>query len=291
MAQLNDVSGKTIIDGTFGGGGYSAALLSAGAACVVGIDQDASALERAKPLQEKYGETLKLAHANFSAMTKVAQDHDFEEVDAVVLDLGISSDQLDDPARGLSFRADGPLDMRLDGHGEETAADVLNTYSEAALVDIFRKYGEEPKARPLAKRIVAMRKEALWETTSQLLKLIEQFYPARFQQRAHPAGRIFQALRIHINQELSALEEVLPQAQKLLKPGGKLCVVTFHSLEDRLVKRYFRDQCVAPVDEIGRQIGEAPYRQPVRKVAPTQEEIERNPRSKSAHLRVLERVS
>lgn len=288
LVQLGTVANKTYIDGTFGGGGYSAALLSAGAR-VIGVDQDETALARGAQLVAQYPEKITLVHANFAQLAQVAEQAECPAVDGVVLDLGISSDQLDDPARGLTFRQDGPLDMRLDQKTEETAADILNTYPEAVLVKIFREYGDEPKAGVLARKISQIRKETPFVTTGEFLKLIEQLYPARAQQRAHPAGRIFQALRIHINQELKALEEVLPQARDLLKPGGKLCVVTFHSLEDRVVKRFMRDQCQPVLDSIGRQIDTAPYHQPVKKIVPTAAEIEANPRAKSAHLRVLER--
>jgi 16S rRNA (cytosine1402-N4)-methyltransferase len=287
LAQLGPLGGKRVVDGTFGGGGYTAAFLDAGAS-VLALDRDKHALDRGRTLKKKYGENLTLMHENFANLEQALAAQGWAQVDAVVLDLGLSSDQLDNPARGFSYQAEGPLDMRMGEHGQ-TAADILNKAREEKLVEIFRTYGDEPKARPLAQRIVARRKEQPFKTTQDFLALIEKVYPPRpGLNRRHPAQRIFQALRLEVNEEMIALETVIPQAARVLAPGGKLAVVTFHSLEDRGVKRLFRALCEPTRDAIGRQTAPGAYRQPVRKVVPTAEEVEQNPRARSAILRVLE---
>jgi 16S rRNA (cytosine1402-N4)-methyltransferase len=287
LKQLGPLGGKHVVDGTFGGGGYTAAFLDAGAR-VLALDRDERALKHGHQLKEQYGDRLTLMHENFANLEQALATQGWAGVDAVVLDLGLSSDQLDDPARGFSFQATGPLDMRMSPYGR-TAADVLNTTREEKLVEIFRTYGDEPKARPLAQRVVSRRKEQKFETTQEFLALIEQLYPPRQGlKRRHPAQRIFQALRLAVNEEMAALEAVVPQAAQALRPGGKLAVVTFHSLEDRVVKRTFRALCEPTRDAVGREIAPPAYRQPVRKVSPAEEEIEQNPRARSATLRVLE---
>ncbi len=292
MAQFSDLKGGVFIDGTFGGGGMTAALLEAGAEHVIAIDQDKTALTRRPDLEKKYQNKLTLMHGNFSDMRTLAENTGVKSVSGIVLDLGMSSDQLDDESRGFAFRLDGPLDMRMDKTKGETAAEILNTYSEQALADIFKKYGDEPKARPLARSILKAREIQKFETTKQFLIEIEKIYPLKpMQKRSHPALRIFQALRIQVNREMDALEAALPQAVKMLKVGGRLCVIAFHSLEDRFVKNFMRDLCKYELDHIGRKCGEAKFKLPVKKIKPSTSEIEKNPRSRSAHLRVLERVS
>jgi 16S rRNA (cytosine1402-N4)-methyltransferase len=211
-------------------------------------------------------------------------------VDGVLLDLGFSSDQLDDVERGLSYHHDGPLDMRLGSHVKWTAADVLNNKREEELADIFYVYGEEPKSRVLARAVVKTRKAEPYATTFDLLKTIEEIYPSRpHLKRAHPAARIFQALRVAVNDELAVLERALPVAARCLKVGGKLAVISFQPLEERAVKAAFRALCVDELDGVGRVVKAAPFKMG-KKIVPTEAEIERNPRARSAILRVLERV-
>ncbi|MDD9911957.1 MAG: 16S rRNA (cytosine(1402)-N(4))-methyltransferase RsmH [Alphaproteobacteria bacterium] len=290
LAQLGDLKNKKIVDGTFGGGGYSTAFLEAGAH-VLAIDRDTVALERGKKIQEKYQGKLSLSHGSFADLNEILKKNGWDGADAIVLDLGISSDQLDTAERGFGYQNDGPLDMRM-GNTGSTAANILATASEHELASIFKNYGDEPKAKPLAKKIVQQRKEQPVTTTREFLELIEQVYPPRQGlNRRHPAQRIFQALRIAVNDELKAVEEVVPQAIENLNVGGKFCVVTFHSLEDRFIKNAMRDICQSELDNVGRLVKQANFRQPVKKVVPTQEEVENNPRARSATLRVLERVS
>ena len=289
LAQLGNLSGKKVVDGTFGGGGYTSAFLQKGAH-VIGIDRDPRALARGSQLQEKYADSLALVNSTFADLADALDAQGWEEVDAIVLDLGLSSDQLDTPERGFGYQNDGPLDMRMGSTGK-TAADLLNQSKEPELADIFYHYGDEPKARPLAKYIVHIRQEQPIETTKQLLEIVEHIYPPRKGlNRRHPAQRIFQALRIAVNDELKQVEGVIPIAASRLSVGGKLAIVTFHSIEDRLVKKGFRDLCEPELDMLGREVSPAKFKQPVRKVVPTDVEIENNVRARSAILRVLERV-
>ncbi len=289
LAQLGDVSKKRIVDGTFGGGGYTEAFLEAGAT-VLGIDKDPRALGRAGSLQNKYKKALTLVHDSFANLDAVMEEYGWGDADAIVLDLGISSDQLDNGKRGFSYQKDGPLDMRMDASGV-SAADVLNKEQEVELVRIFREYGEEPRAKSLANKIVHLRKEKPFKTTHDFLEVIEQVYPPRMGlNRRHPAQRIFQALRIAVNEELKAVEDVIPQAVARLAKDGMFIVVTFHSLEDRLVKRAFRKLCEPEMDMVGRLVAKAPFTLPVKKVKPSASEIGENVRARSAILRVIKRV-
>jgi 16S rRNA (cytosine1402-N4)-methyltransferase len=270
--------GKVVVDGTLGGGGHTAALLGKGA-MVVGLDWDAAALRRVhKRLGcEVDAGMLRLVHGGYDEIGAVAEKFGLPPLDGILLDLGVSSDQLDDPARGLSYHADGPLDMRLDSRARRTAADILARESERELARILWEYGEERKSRPLAALICTRRKSAPLETTRQLLKLVEELYPPRpGLARAHPAARIFQALRIAVNDELGQLQRALAAAPGLLKAGGRLAVITFQPEEDRAVKAGFR----AAGD--GFKVW--------KKILPGAAEVERNPRARSAKLRVLERV-
>jgi 16S rRNA (cytosine1402-N4)-methyltransferase len=305
MDAFAPVTGKRLVDGTLGGGGHTRGLLERGAAEVVGLDWDSAALVRCAGLVEDFGERLHLVRAAYDTIAdvlagpvlhkgvskgKVQMGALPEKVDGILLDLGFSSDQLDDATRGLSYHADGPLDMRLGSHVKKTAADVLNSYREEELADIFYVYGEEPKSRVLARVIVKMRKVAPFAMTKDLLRAVEEVYPPRLGlKRAHPAARIFQALRVAVNDELAVLERALPAAAQCLKVGGKLAVISFQPLEERAVKAAFRRLCVDELDAIGRVVKEAPFRMG-KKVVPTENEIERNPRARSAILRTLERV-
>ncbi|MFT7144873.1 MAG: 16S rRNA (cytosine1402-N4)-methyltransferase [bacterium] len=309
VENAGSIKGKTFVDGTFGGGGYARALLDAGAALVIGIDQDPLAIKRAETMQQEFGDRLVLVNGCFSELKKITKELGKNEIDGIVLDLGFSSDQLDDYERGFAFKYDGPLDMRMSSSGE-TAADVLANYEEEALANIFYKYGEERKSRPIAKLIVERRQEKPLKKTQELVDLVQEVIPSWHGQKKNPAMKVFQALRIHVNHELEELERVLPDASDILNIGGRLCVVTFHSLEDRLVKNYFRD-VGKPVaknkyssstgeksferaqlpEPAGEQKNNKKYTMVNRKpILPTALEVTENSRARSAKLRVLERI-
>ena len=279
---------KTYIDGTFGGGGITEALLATGAH-VIAIDQDETAFVRREDLQKKYPKTLQYVHDNFENITAIMARLGKDKVDGIALDLGLSSDQLDTPQRGFAYRHNGPLDMRMNPTEQAiTAADILNNTPESRLADIFYNYGDEKKSRVLARNICSTRKHKPFRETAQLLKEVEKIYPVKIgQRRSHPALRIFQALRIAVNDELSALEKVLPQATHLLADGASLAVVTFHSLEDRCIKTFFKKQCEDTLDIFGRTEKEAPFFMPIRKIKPSLTELEANNRARSGTLRVL----
>lgn len=285
LAAVAPVTGVWI-DGTLGAGGYTRGLLEAGADKVIGIDRDPLAHEMARDWGAEYGDRLVLAQTNFAQMDEVAQD-----VDGVVLDLGVSSMQLDRAERGFSFMRDGPLDMRM-GQDGPSAADIVNTAGEAELADILYLYGEERMSRRIAKRIVEARPI---ETTLHLAEIVEKCLPRAKPGQAHPATRSFQALRIAVNGEYDALWQGLMAAERALKPGGMLAVVTFHSVEDRMVKRFFQlhGDRKTHVNRYGDQTREAtdPFEVLTRKaVGPDAEELQDNPRARSAKLRVGRRT-
>lgn len=287
---------KVFVDGTLGGGGHARLLLDAGAV-VLGFDQDKDVVARAGEWGKPYGERLRVTHANFAeGLDALVQDAVM--VDGILLDLGMSSDQLDgDEAeaadgRGFSYkRTADPLDMRMNVDATTTAADILNTWDEAKLTQMFFDYAEEPRGRALAKAVVAARSERPFKTSGDLLQIVEKIYPLRFGlKRSHPAGRIFQALRIAVNDELTVLARALPLALQLLKPGGRLCIITFHSLEDRMVKKFYKNIAVDELDSVGRVATLSPYKI-WKKQMPTARELEVNPRARSAHVRVIERIT
>ena len=304
MAALAPAPGMLMVDGTLGGGGHARGLLERGAD-VVGLDWDSRALLRCAPLVEDFGDRVHLVRAAYDTIADVLAGPVLHngvtngkravgelppQADGILLDLGFSSDQLDDPARGLSYHSDGPLDMRLNSSMKKTAADLLNSCREAELADIFYVYGEEPKSRVLAKAVVKQRKISPFATTLDLLAVVEQVYPMRpGLKRAHPAARVFQALRVAVNDELDVLERALPEAAWCLKKGGRLAVISFQPLEERAVKAAFRRLCADELDEVGRVKAPAKFKMG-KKVVPSEGEIERNPRARSAILRVLERV-
>ena len=308
--------GGTYIDGTLGGGGHTAGMLERGAARVLGIDQDPAALQAAAEQLHDYGERLTLAHGNFRQIAELAARHGFVGVDGILLDIGVSSHQLDTGVRGFSFAQDAPLDMRMNPTQGETAADLINTLPEEQLADIIFQYGEERASRRIARRIVERRKSAPITRTAELAEVVVRALGGRKDERIHPATRTFQALRIAVNDELGALEEALPAATECLTVGGRLAVITFHSLEDRIVKEYMRREsamCLLPPRLFAEQcphLGErgtgprpciyigsrdcdyAPRLAPVthKPVAATESELKANPRSRSAKLRVAERI-
>jgi 16S rRNA (cytosine1402-N4)-methyltransferase len=271
VALLRPRGGSLYVDATVGGGGHAEAILRAAApdGRLIGLDRDEEALAASRERLNEWGARVRLVRANFAELDEALMNEGVTTVDGIVFDLGVSSRQFDEPSRGFSFLREGPLDMRMDRSIGRTAAEVVNTASEKELADIFLRYGEERRARAIARRIVAARPI---ETTVQLADLIG---PRRG--RTHPATRVFQALRIYVNDELENLKRGLAAATRVLRPGGRLAVISFHSLEDRIVKRHFRETPSLRVIT----------RKPV---TPTQQEIEQNPRARSAKLRVAEKI-
>jgi 16S rRNA (cytosine1402-N4)-methyltransferase len=283
------------LDATFGGGGYTAAILQAAPCTVWAIDRDPAAIARGAAVAARFPGRLHLIEGRFGAMLALLEERGIAALDGVVLDLGVSSFQIDDPARGFSFRADGPLDMRMGGDGP-TAADLVNTLPADALADVLYAYGEERASRRIARAVVAARQEAPIETTAQLAGIIRGVLPPD-RSGIDPATRSFQALRIRVNQELEEIEAALGQASSLLSPGGRLVVVSFHSLEDRIVKRFMIEaagRAPAPSRHDPRGLmrrGAAGYRLlTARALRPGAPEIEANPRARSARLRALQRL-
>ena len=279
------------IDGTLGGAGHSSALLEAlPGACMLGIDQDPTALEAAGARLASYGKRATLARGNFSDMEAIAEQHDFHCVDGVLLDIGVSSPQIDTPERGFSIRFDGPLDMRMNPDSTLTAAFILNHFSEKALADLFFQFGEERKSRQVARAVVARREQKPWERTGEFAELVTSIVGKAHQHGLNPATRCFQALRIMVNDELEHLDKGLKAALALLKEGGILVVISFHSLEDRIVKEFFNYEALSctcppglPVCTCGKvQRLKVLTKKPVR---PSDEECAANPRAACAKLR------
>ena len=279
------------VDGTFGAGGYTSAILEAAPECtVVAIDRDVAAKSRAGALQEKYGERLQFIHGCFGDVRDLLGAAGFKKVDGFVLDVGVSSMQIDEGGRGFSFQKDGPLDMRMDQSAGPSAADIVNSTEEGELADIIFKYGEERLSRRIAKVIVERRAEEKFETTGQLADAVRSCVP-RSKDGIDPATRTFQALRIAVNDELGELERALNSAEHILAPGGRMVVVSFHSLEDRIVKDFFR----AAAGKAAGGSRHAPEIAPAKTasfeiltkkaVLPRQKELSENPRSRSAKLR------
>jgi len=292
LRVLEPRPGKIFLDGTLGGGGHSESLLAAGAR-VVGLDRDKEALQHAGARLSVFGDRFRAVHANFSEAADNDIVRSFAPFDGALLDIGVSSRQLDSAERGFSFRHDGPLDMRMDSSAGETAADLLNTAPEEELARIFREFGEEPQSRRAARAIAAERERIAFARTGQLAALIEKVIPRRG--RIHPATRVFQALRIAVNDELGALRRALETIPALLRGGARFAVITFHSLEDRIVKSFFRSGSEEWLD---RPEWPAPRRNPDRcfldltrkPLEPDAEEVKRNPRARSARLRAVEMI-
>ena len=293
LAALAPIRGGIFIDGTFGAGGYSRALLERGAAQVIGIDRDPDALRAGAAMQEASGGRLILVEGAFAELDRIAAVHAVGAVTGVVLDIGVSSMQLDQAERGFSFLRDGPLDMRMAKSGA-TASDLVNRADESGLADIFFHLGEERAARRIARTIVAARVDGPITRTSQLAEIVSRCLPRQRPGHIHPATRTFQALRIAVNDELGQLAGALEAAEAVLGPGGRLVIVTFHSLEDRIVKRYF--QIASGQEGQGSRHGparEGPaprYLRPARAVQASEAEIARNPRARSARLRAAVRT-
>ncbi len=296
VATLKPKDKGVYVDGTFGAGGYSRALLKAADCRVYAIDRDPNTRRFAEAIESEFYDRFVWVLGNFSSMCTLLAAQGVNKVDGVVLDLGVSSMQIDQADRGFSFRNDGPLDMRMGDDGLN-AADVVNTASEAELADILFYYGEEKAARKIARRIVEARESLPITRTLQLADIIRAAIGGKIQ-KSDPATRSFQALRIHVNQEFEAIERGLIEAEQLLAPGGRLVVVTFHSLEDRLVKRFYHSRC----GRFGEQSRHAPKAQgdtaapsfflpKPSKLTASDEEVARNLRSRSATLRVMEKSS
>jgi 16S rRNA (cytosine1402-N4)-methyltransferase len=279
LRLLDPKPGETWVDCTTGAGGHARLIAErvAPGGRLIGLDQDAGMLARARPRLE--GLPVTLVHANFDQLPAVLANLGIESVDGVLADLGFASDQVDDPARGLSFQQEGPLDMRLDPTAGQTAADLVNRLSERALADLFWEYGEERHSRRVARRIVERRQEQPFETTADLAEVVRRAVPrSRDSFRIHPATRVFQALRVAVNDELGALERLLAALPRVVKVGGRAGIISFHSLEDRRVKHAFRDRAA------WRPVTKKP-------VEAADEETARNPRARSAKLRVAVRVT
>ncbi|MCY3574347.1 MAG: 16S rRNA (cytosine(1402)-N(4))-methyltransferase RsmH [Chloroflexi bacterium] len=287
------VAPARLVDGTVGAGGHSQALLEAGAGRLLGCDLDAQALRIARQVLGGHSERTNLFHGSYLQMADYARELGWPAVDAILLDLGLSSLQLDDPVRGFSFRYAARLDMRFDTTSDSSAQDLVNTLPAGELARLLFHYGEERHARRIARAIVAARPVC---TTRELADLIAAALPAasRRASRIHPATRSFQALRIAVNAELVAIERVIPIAVDLLRAGGRLAIISFHSLEDRIVKKAFRELAenrIAPPGMASLGERRARIRLVNRKpIIPSQAEIQRNPRSRSAKLRIAEKL-
>ena len=295
---LNIRPDGTYVDGTLGGGGhaYEIARRLSDKGSIIGIDQDAAAVEAAGIRLKDFGEKVTIVRSNYCEMKSRLHELGIDKVDGIILDLGVSSYQLDTAERGFSYREDAPLDMRMDTRQTMTARDIVNDYSEMELYRVIRDYGEDKFAKNIAKHIVAARGRAAIETTGQLTQIIRESIPMKYQKMSgHPAKRTFQAIRIELNRELDVLRDSLDDMIDLLKPGGRLCIITFHSLEDRIVKSAFRkneNPCTCPSDFPVCVCGKVSKGKVITKkpILPSKEEQEYNSRSKSAKLRIFERA-
>lgn len=296
---LKPKPGKRYLDGTLGGGGHSEQILinSEPDGLVLGLDRDEEALSAARQRLQRFGDRLGARQASFAEAGEILAAIGWQAVDGAILDLGISSHQIDSPERGFSFRSDGRLDMRMDRRQELDAQRILSSHSEAELERIFRDYGEEPQARRIARALVAERKNQALETTAELARFIARAKLSRGGRGRdhHPATQVFQALRIAVNQELVELERFLDKGYDLLRPQGRMAIISFHSLEDRIVKQAFRKwsrACLCPPRALICRCGWSQKVNVLTKkpVLPSALEIETNPRARSAKLRVVEKI-
>lgn len=295
LTALQPKDGERYIDGTFGAGGYTRAILAAANCKVLALDRDPNAIADGEPMRADHAPRLHLIQTPFSNLDTAARDIGWDRVNGIVFDLGVSSMQLDEAERGFSFMRDGPLDMRMSQSGL-SAADVVNTFERDEIANILYELGEERRSRAIAAAIVKDREQAPFQTTAQLADLVARVLGRRHDDAKHPATRTFQALRLFVNDELGELERALVAAEETLVPGGRLVVVTFHSLEDRIVKRFFADRS-------GKQSAGSRHAPPVNTarpitfrllnrhgVTPSEQEISSNPRSRSARLRAAIRL-
>lgn len=301
LEYLHPVSGQNFVDATLGGGGYSRALLEAvlPAGKVLSIDLDAVAIENFKSqiADKEYAANVQVAHGNFRDLDSIVERHSFGNIHGIVADIGLSSFELDQAGRGISFQKHELLDMRFDAQSNiETAEFLVNNLSEQELVTIITKYGEDPFARLIVRGIMRRRAESPIRYTTELVETITQSVPARFRYKAKDnIRRVFQALRIAVNHELDNLEEFLPKALELVNPGGRVAVITFHSLEDRIVKRFFEKAsigCVCPPEFPQCICGNTPAAKIITRkpITASNQELESNPRSKPGKLRVIEKI-
>lgn len=279
LAHLAPQRGGVFVDCTVGLGGHSRAMLEAGATSVVGIDRDDAALAEAGAALRGYGDRVRLVHADYRHLDQVLDAQGFELVDGLLADLGVSSMQLEAPGRGFSFRRDEPLDMRMDRTTGPTAAEVIRQADERTLADVIHEFGEERYARRVARAIEVAKARTPIETTGQLAEIVRRAIPRRGFSRIDPATRTFQAIRIWVNRELDGLDAFVVHAARRLTPGGRMAIISFHSLEDRIVKHTLRSQQAAGVVAIRTK----------RPLGPGEAEIARNPRARSAKLRAAER--
>lgn len=296
LEGLNIKPDGIYVDGTLGGAGHSYEICSRlKGGRLIGIDQDEDAVKAASERLKEFGDIVSIVKSNYENVDPVLKELGIKEVDGILLDLGVSSYQLDTPERGFSYRNDAPLDMRMDRERDLTAADVVNTYSEYDLFRIIRDYGEDRFAKNIAKHIVIERAKKKIETTFELNEIVKASIPAKVRETGgHPSKRTFQAIRIELNRELEVLENSLEKMIDLLKPGGRLCIITFHSLEDRIVKTAFNkaeNPCTCPPEFPVCVCGKKSKGKHLTKkaVLPTEKEQEENPRSKSSKLRIFEK--
>lgn len=294
LSSLNPKDGGVYVDGTFGAGGYSRAILEAADCRVYGIDRDHNAEVAARAFNEEHGNRFVFLHGCFGDVEELLTSANAKSVDGFVIDIGVSSMQIDQAERGFSFRFDGPLDMRMDQTSGQTAADIVNTYDQNDLADLIYKYGEEKKSRHIAKKIVERRTEKPFTRTLDLANVVREAVPRSYKDKIDPATRTFQALRIAVNDELGELERALNAAENILKEDGRIVVVSFHSLEDGLVKRFLKEKSgVAEGSRHLPQLEEKPeiFRVLSKKaIKPSDKEISENPRSRSARLRMAIRA-
>ncbi len=298
IQSLNMKADGIYVDGTLGGGGHSYEILKqlGDNGRLIGIDQDEAAIKAASQRLSEFKDKVTIVRSNYANIKQVLKELGIDKVDGIILDLGVSSYQLDTPERGFSYRENAPLDMRMDTRGDMTAKDIINGYSEMELYRIIRDYGEDNFAKNIAKHIVRRREESPIETTDELTEVIKAAIPAKIRMNGgHPAKRTFQAIRIELNKELDVLKDSLDTMIDLLNPNGRLSIITFHSLEDRIVKSIFRVSenpctcppsfpvCVCGNKSKGKVITKKP-------ILPSSDELEVNSRSKSAKLRVFERI-
>ena len=297
IAALNIRDGGVYVDGTLGGGGHSEGILSASEGCtLIGIDQDNEAIAAAKERLRKFENRFTAVNDNFSNIKNILSELGTDGIDGALLDIGVSSYQLDNPERGFSYMHDAPLDMRMDASAKKSAYDVINSYSCEELTRIFYEYGEEKWSKRIAEFICARRGESPLETTFELVDAVKAAIPKGARRDGgHPAKRVFQAVRIEVNDELGVLKTAVTDFTACLKKGGRLAVITFHSLEDRIVKQAFADMargCICPKELPVCVCGRKPEIKIITRkpILPTAEEIKQNPRSKSAKLRVAEKL-
>lgn len=298
IESLNVKPDGIYVDGTIGGGGHSYEICKrlGEKGRLIGIDQDADAIEAASLRLKEFKDKISLVHSNYNNIKSVVNDLGINKVDGIVLDLGVSSYQLDNPERGFTYREDVPLDMRMDRESSMTARDIVNDYSEMELFRVIKDYGEEQFAKNIAKHIVKARSEKPIETTGELNEIIKAAIPAKMREHGgHPSKKTYQAIRIELNHELTVLENSLDTMIELLNPKGRLSIITFHSLEDRIVKNIFRknmNPCTCPPDFPVCVCGKKPTGRIITRkpIVPSEEEIAENKRAKSSKLRVFERI-